>query len=499
MKYVKSLKSNSFLYSLVHIIMPVLFLVIFLVGCNPGKETNEKPNIIFIMADDLGYGHLGCYGQQLIQTPNIDRLATEGMRFTQAYAGCSLCAPARSTLMTGTHTGHTPVRGNGGGVSLQKEDVTVAQILKKAGYATGIFGKWGLGEAGTAGVPNKKGFDEFFGYLHQLHAQFYYPRFLWHNEEKVAIPENANGCNVYSPDLIMEKAFNFVRKHQSEPFFLYLPFTLPHHEFVVPEEDMKIYSGKFEEHPLDHWRDGYALPQEPRATMAAMISHMDKKVGELTALLKELYLDENTLIIFTSDNGAAEGPLPDPEFFKANGPLKGLKGSMYEGGIRVPMIARWPNHIQPGSTSSHALYFPDVLPTFAELANVSDEVPTNIDGISFLPALYGKQNKEHPFMYWEDADYERTPPFGEITSTLKQAVLQGEWKAVKNAPDYPVELYNLTSDIGEQNNVAAEHPDLVNKLEQLMKSQHVTAPPQLDMTAAEAKKLYVPEKSCNEK
>ena len=480
------------------IVVTVLFFFV-LSGCKTDVKEDEKPNIIFIMADDLGYGHLGCYGQQLIQTPNIDRLAAEGMRFTQAYAGCSLCAPARSTLMTGTHTGHTPVRGNGGGVSLQKEDVTVAQILKNAGYATGLFGKWGLGEAGTVGVPNKKGFDEFFGYLHQLHAQFYYPKFLWQNEEKYVIPENANGCNIYSPDLIMDKAFDFVQKHQSEPFFLYLPFTLPHHEFVAPEEDMKMYSGKFEEHPLDHWRDGYALPKEPRATMAAMISHMDKKVGELTSLLKELNLDDNTLVIFTSDNGAAHGELPDPEFFKANGLLKGLKGSMYEGGIRIPMIARWTSHIQPGSTSSHALYFPDVLPTFAELANVSDKVPANIDGISFLPALYGKINNEHSFMYWEDADYERMPPYGEITSTLKQAVLQGEWKAVKNSPDSQVELYNLALDIGEQNNVAAEHPELVKTMEQLMKSQHVPAPPQADITAEEAKKLYVPEKSCDEK
>lgn len=394
--------------------------------------------------------------------------------------------------------GHTSVRGNGGGVSLQQEDITLAGILKKAGYATGIFGKWGLGEHGTVGEPNKKGFDEFFGYLHQLHAQFYYPKFLWHNEEKYEIPENTNNCSVYSPDLIMEKTFNFVRKHQSEPFFLYLPFTLPHHEFVASEEDLKMYSGKFEEHPLEHWRDGYALPQEPRATMAAMISHMDKNVGELTALIKELNLDENTLIIFTSDNGAAHGELPDPEFFKASGPLKGLKGSMYEGGIRVPMIARWTKHIQPGSTSSHVLYFPDVLPTFAELANVSEIIPANIDGISFLPALLGKANNEHPFMYWEDADYERTPPYGEIASTLKQAVLQGDWKAVKNSPDSPVELYNLASDIGEQNNVAVEHPELVNELEQLMKTQHVPAPSQVDLTAEKAQKLYVPEKSCCE-
>ncbi len=499
MKNVRLLNVNLFFRSPHRIVVFACLLVIFLAGCNSGGEKQKKPNIIFIMADDLGYGHLGCYGQQLIQTPNIDKLAAEGMRFTQAYSGCSLCAPARSTLMTGTHSGHTSVRGNGGGVSLQKEDITVAQILKKAGYTTALFGKWGLGENGTAGTPNKMGFDEFFGYLHQLHAQFYYPEFLWQNEEKYIIPENANNNHgVYSHNLIMEKAFDFVREHKSEPFFLYLPFTLPHHEFVAPEEAMKMYSGKFEEHPLEHWRDGYALPKEPRATMAAMISWMDKSVGELAALLHDLNLDENTLIIFTSDNGAAHGELPDPEFFKANGPLKGLKGSMYEGGIRVPFIARWINHIQPGSESSQPLYFPDVLPTFAELANVSNEVTANVDGISFLPALLGKENKERGFMYWEDAEYERTPPFAEITSTLQQAVRMGEWKAVKNSSASMVELYNLSADISEENNVAAEHPDIVKQMEQMMKEQHVPAPPQVDMTAEEAQNRYVPKINSNE-
>lgn len=492
-------KFNNFLflkYFGKHVFFTVL--VLLTASCNNRNIQTDKPNIIFIMADDLGYGHLGCYGQQFIQTPNLDKLASEGIKFKQAYSGCSLCAPARSTLMTGTHSGHTSVRGNGGGVSLQKNDVTVAEILKQAGYATGIFGKWGLGEEGTVGVPTKKGFDQFFGYLHQLHAQFYYPEFLWENEEKFFIPENANNrCGVYSHDLIMEKAFDFLKRHKSESFFLYLPLAIPHHEFVAPEESMQMYRGKFEENPIPHWRDGYALPDEPRATMAAMITHMDKSLGELFSLLAELNLEENTLVLFTSDNGAAHGALPDPEFFNASGPLRGLKGSLYEGGIRVPLIAKWPNHIQPGSESTHKLYFPDVLPTLAELAGVQELVPDYTDGISFLPALQGNKNqKEHEFLYWEVAGYQRTPPYAEKTSTLKQAVVFGNWKAVKNSPESSVELYNLDTDIGEKHDVAAKNPELVKKADQIMQAEHIPAPPQVDMTAEQARKLYVPEVSC---
>jgi len=452
------------------------------------------------MADDLGYGHLGCYGQKLIQTPNIDKLAEEGMKFTQAYSGCALCAPARSTLMTGTHSGHTSVRGNGGGVSLQETDITVAEVLKKAGYKTGLFGKWGLGEQGTVGVPNKKGFDEFFGYLHQLHAQFYYPDFLWENGTKYIIPENADDrCGAYSHDLIMDKAFEFVKKHKSDPFFLYLPIAIPHHEFVAPESAMKIYRGKFEEHAMPHWRDGYALPDEPRATMAAMITHMDKGVGELMQLLKELQLDKNTLVIFTSDNGAAHGPLPDPEFFNASGPLRGLKGSLYEGGIRVPMIARWTNHIKPGTVNNHINYFPDVLPTLAELGDVAQFVPNGLDGISFLTTLLGNNSqKEHDFLYWEDANYERVSPFAMEEETLLQAVRIGKWKAVKNSPESACELYDISIDIGEKNNLAANNPKIVKEMLVIMKREHKNAPPQVDVTAEEAQKLYIPKVACAE-
>ncbi|MDX1284260.1 MAG: arylsulfatase [Draconibacterium sp.] len=481
--------------------MLTLCVLLFSVSaCSIKKQETLQPNIIFIMADDLGYGHLGCYGQEIIQTPYIDKLAEEGMRFTQAYSGSSLCAPARSTLMTGTHAGHTPVRGNGGGVSLRDNDVTIAELLNKAGYATGLFGKWGLGEEGTEGIPNKQGFDEFFGYLHQLHAQFYYPEFLWENEKKFFIKENANDkCGIYSHDLIMERAKEFVEKNQNQPFFLYLPLAIPHHEFVAPDEAMKQYSGKFKERPIPFWRKGYALPDEPRATMAAMISHMDKGIGELMELLDSLNLDENTLVIFTSDNGAAHGPLPDPDFFNASGPLRGLKGSLYEGGIRVPMIARWKGKIEDGSESEFVNFFPDIFPTLAEIGMASEYVPDMLDGISFAPVFFGEENQnQHEFLYWENANYERIPPYGEVEGSLEQAILLDNWKAVKNNPDLPIELYNISQDISETTNLASEHPELIKKIETMMKKEHHQAPPQVDMTAKEAQELYVPEVFCRE-
>jgi len=462
--------------------------------CSSSKKTRKKPNIIFIMADDLGYSHLGCYGQKIIQTPNIDKLAKEGLLFTQAYAGCTVCAPSRATLMTGLHSGHISVRGNGGGVSLLKSDLTVAQLLKKEGYATGLFGKWGLGEAGTVGVPNKKGFDEFFGYLHQLHAQFYYPEFLWDNEKKHPIPENANmQRKVYAPDLIMDRAKAFVRRHADEPFFLYFPTTLPHHEFIAPEEDMKLYRGKFEEHPIPHWRDGYALPKEPKATFAAMVTHLDKNVGEIMKLLQDLNLDEDTIVFFTSDNGAANGPLENAEFFHANGPLRGYKRDLYEGGIRVPMIVRWPGRVKTAATTDQITYFPDIMPTLIELGDAKVNPPENIDGISIVPTLLAKgQQKQHSSIYWEAGKYDRVPPYGLQPGSLLQAVRMGKWKAVKNSPDAKTELYDLAKDLGEKHNVAHENPQIVQKMNEIMKAAHHEAPPQVDMTAEEAERLYVP-------
>jgi len=453
-----------------------------------------RPNIVLIIADDLGYGHLGCYGQEIIQTPNIDRLAGEGMRFTQAYAGCSVCAPSRNTLMTGQHTGHVSVRGNGGGVSLQPNDTTVVQLLKNTGYQCALFGKWGLGEYGTPGVPLNKGFDEFFGYLHQLHAQFYYPEFLWHNREKVYFPENTGMKRItYAPDLILQKALNFIKINRNRLFFLYLPVTLPHHEFIAPEETLDMYRGKFEEFPIAHWRDGYALPAEPRATFAAMVTHLDKEVGRLVTLLDELDLKDKTVVFFVSDNGAAHGPLENAAFFRANAELRGFKGSLYEGGIRIPMIVRWPGHIKADTESALVTYFPDFLPTLTEFAQVSMPLPEGIDGNSIVPTLLGRgEQVRHPYLYWEDGEYERIPPYQLIRDSFMQAVRMRNWKGVKNSPADRIELYNLDLDIEEKTDLSDAHPDIVEQISRLMDSSHRDAPPQLDMTRQEAAGLYIP-------
>ncbi len=454
----------------------------------------DKPNIIFIMADDLGYGHLGCYGQEKIFTPNIDALATHGMKFTQAYAGSAACAPARSVLLTGYHAGHTPVRANGGGASLRDQDITIAEVLKQNGYVTGIFGKWGLGSEGTEGVPNKQGFDEFYGYLHQLHAQFYYPEFLWYNQEKVYFPENKDlGRDTYSHDLILEKSLDFIKNNQDTSFFCYLPVGIPHHEFIVPNETLALYEGKFPENPIDFWREGYALPKEPKATMAAMITHLDKGVGEIMDLLEELELLENTLVIFTSDNGPATGPLANPDFFKARGGLRGEKFTLYEGGIRVPFIAHWPGTIQKGSTSNHPFYFADMMPTLAELTETSAFLPDDIDGISVLPTLLDKgKQKEPPYLYWEVADYARTSPYGLQPTTLMQAVRMGKWKGVKSSPESKIELYDLDANFKETNDISDNHPNIVKKIQRHMQQNHQLPPPQVDMTHEEAAKLFIP-------
>jgi len=371
------------------------------------KKPARPPNIVFLMADDLGYGDLGCYGQTRIRTPNIDRLAAEGMKFTDAYAGCTVCAPSRSVLMTGLHMGHTSVRSNPGGVPLLAEDVTVAEILKQAGYATGCFGKWGLGDIGTDGVPWKQGFDEFFGYLHQVHAHFYYPEFLYKNDQEYPLPGNENKHrSTYSHDVIAEQAREFIRNHKDQPFFCYVPFTIPHLRMM--------------------------------------------------ALVAELGIDENTLVIFTSDNGAAT-PLWDPEdYFNSAGGFRGHKQNFYEGGIRVPLVARWPGRIAAGSVSHLPCAFCDFLPTACELSGQG--IPPYTDGISILPALLGKgKQKEHEFLYWELPRYNNTThQFRE--EIPRQAVRMGNWKAVRPVPDGPLELYNLEADPKETTNVAAGNP-----------------------------------------
>jgi len=437
----------------------------FSAGCQSlsvtGKNPAKGPNIIFIMTDDLGYGDLGCYGQKEIKTPNIDQLAVDGTRFTQCYAGSTVCAPSRSVLMTGQHTGHTRVRNNSakvGGtlvlddgspqrrVPLEPEDVTVAEVLKQAGYATGITGKWGLGEPGTNGVPTRQGFDEWFGYLNQRRAHTYYPPYLWHNEQKMVLEENKDGQqNQYSHDMFTDFALNFIRRNKDKPFFLYLAYTIPHAKYEIPSTE------PYTDRP---W------PQDGKVH-AAMITRMDADIGRLMMLLKELDIDGRTVVFFCSDNGAVrrwEG------LFDSSGPLRGKKGELYEGGLRTPMIVRWPGKVPAGKTSDAVWYYADVLPTLAELAGAKP--PTNIDGISVLPALLGKkQSTNERFLYWEFPGRD-----------FQQAVRWRNYKAIRTAPGKPLELYNLTEDIAEKRNIAAQHGEIVARIEKYLATARTDSP-----------------------
>jgi arylsulfatase A-like enzyme len=408
----------------------------------------RQPNIIFILADDLGYGDVGCYGQKWIKTPTIDRLAAEGIRFTQCYSGSTVCAPARSCLMTGLHTGHTRIRWNAPGYNegriLLPEDLTVAEILKQAGYATGLVGKWGLGEPDTTGHPNRKGFDYFFGYLDQVHAHDYYSDYLFRNEEKVVLEGNLDGKQgQYSNDLFDREAQDFVKRSKDEPLFLDLTFTLPHGKYQVPS---------LEPYAATDWTPW-------QKTYAAMVTRLDMYIGRLMSLLKELGLDQNTVVFFSSDNGPA-GLGGDWTKFNGAGPFRGKKGDPYEGGIRVPMIARWPGRIQPGAVSEQVWAFWDFLPTAAEIAAAT--VPAGIDGISMLPALLGKPGKaqkNHEFLYWEF-----------YQGGFSQAVRMGDWKAVRFGLKEPLELYDLKNDVGEKSNVASTHPDIVATIEKYLET-----------------------------
>jgi len=415
----------------------------------PGEDQpaeRKRPNIIFILADDLGYGDLGCYGQKVIQTPNIDRLAAEGVRFTDCYAGSTVCAPSRCCLMTGRHTGHAFVRGNQR-VPLPPEQVTVAELLKGAGYSTGIVGKWGLGEPGTTGVPNRQGFDYWFGYLNQGRAHNYYPDYLWRNEEKYSLKGNeGNKKEEYSHDLFTKEALDFVARHKDKPFFLYLAYTIPH-----ANNELGRSTGNGMEVPSDEPYSRERWPQQQR-NHAAMITRMDRDIGRLMALLHKLGIDGDTIVFFSSDNGPHREGGAKPEFFDSNGPLRGIKRDLYEGGIRVPMIVRWPGKITAGRVSHQVWAFWDFPPTAAEIAGV--KAPTDIDGLSMLPALLRRKQKDHPFLYWE---------FHERGFT--QAVRMGDWKAVHFRRQRRLELYNLKADIGEKHNVADEHPDVVAEIE----------------------------------
>jgi arylsulfatase A-like enzyme len=436
----------------------------------------QPPNIVFLFADDLGHGALGCYGQKKILTPNIDRLATEGMRFTQCYAGSNVCAPSRSTLITGLHTGHTPVRNNGKKRFLHDEDVTVAEVLKKAGYATGGFGKWGLGDMGTPGVAIKQGFDEWFGYYHQVHAHFHYPYWLWKNDQQFMLPGNEGGKRgQYSNDEIQKQALDFIRRHKDKPFFAYVPYTLVHVELVVPEDSEIPYRGKFPKENIKDNRPGYIWSEDGYTTYAGMVSRLDRYVGEVMALLKLLKLDDNTVVFFSSDNGAQGGNDWQKlvTFFDGNGGLRGSKGMWYEGGIRDPLIARWPGKIKPGTATDHVCAFWDVMPTLAEIAGVPLGVPPsggpakagtpNTDGISFLPTLLGKPQKKHDFLFWE---------MPAAQGGYTQAVRMGDWKAVKPRPVAAFELYNLKDDPKEATNAADKNPDVIKKISEIAAREH---------------------------
>ena len=439
------------------------------------KDYRKRPNIIFIVVDDMGWADLGCYGSRNIKTPNIDKMASEGIRFTQAYSGCTVCAPARSVLMTGLHMGHTSVRGNTGGIPIGKDDVTVAEVLKQAGYATGGFGKWGLGDVDTPGVPEKKGFDEFFGYYHQVHAHDYWTEYLWHNSQKVPMVGEELSPQRYTHYHIFEQTLRFIRQNKDKPFFCYAPWTPPHGQYQIPESDpaWQIYKDK-------PW------PKTAKV-VAAMDTMIDRNVGELIDLLKELKIEERTIVFFCSDNGAGQrfdGVLD------SSGPLRGYKRSMYEGGIRTPMIVRWPGKIKAGTISDHALYFADVMPTLAELSGVPHYVPDQVDGLSIVPTLTGQQGKQkkHEFMYWEWQKYNwgqrKDVPHG-----LMQAVRMGKWKAVRHQSNVPFELYDLSKDIGETNNLAAENPDIVVKIEAYIRGNRVEPSAQIEPDKPKGKRF----------
>jgi arylsulfatase A len=454
-----------------------IFFCIVSFQCHNSRPSEELPNVIFILADDLGYGDLSCYGQTKFNTPNIDQLAKAGLVFTQHYSGSTVCAPSRSALLTGLHTGHTMIRGNRevdpeGQYPLPDSAITMVELFKLKGYATGIFGKWGLGYPGSSGDPLKQGFDSFMGYNCQRLAHNYYPTHLWHNTERVEIEENAGDKNgVYAPDLIHKHALDFIESNRSQPFFLYLPSVLPHAELNAPEKMMAKHRGQFDEgtpykgiEPSDrnYKIGGYGSQSEPRTAFAAMINVLDDHVGEIIKKLKDLNIYDNTIIVFTSDNGPHREGGADPDFFNSNGMFRGYKRDLYEGGIRVPLIIHWPAKVKAGKTD-HVSAFWDFIPTFSEIIGTSQ---IGGDGISFLPTLLdsGSIQQRHDYLYWE---------FHEQNG--KQAVRKGKWKAVKlnaDSADPLIELYDLENDPSEENNLATIYPDSVAMLRSLMERSH---------------------------
>ena len=461
-----------------------------------------RPNIVFILADDLGYGEIGCFGQTKIKTPHLDKLAAEGMRLTQHYSGNAVCAPSRCVLMTGKHPGHAFIRDNRGTppegqYPIPAETITLPKLLGQAGYVCGGFGKWGLGGPGSDGEPLKQGMHRFFGFNCQSVAHNHYPTHLWDDNKQVRLDNPAFSANQtlakdldprdpasysqfmgkeFAQDRIMEQALKFVRDNRERPFFLYVPSTIPHVAIQVPDDSLSEYLGQFEETPYVG-NKGYLPHRTPRAAFAAMITRLDRDVGRIVALVRELGLEENTLFVFSSDNGPLDHDYQglagtDGRFFNSAGPLRGQKGSLYEGGFRVPTIARWKGKIPAGTTRERVSGFEDWLPTLLEVAGAKDSTPKQIDGISLVPTLLGQSQPERPFLYRE------FPGYGG-----QQIVRIGDWKGVRQnlkpagkdkdkKPSLTIELYNLKDDLAESKNVATEHPDIVAQIERLMRDQH---------------------------
>lgn len=459
-----------------------LEIKILLMGLStlPMQAEGKTPmNVIFILCDDMGYGDLGCYGQKYIQTPHLDRMAKEGMQFMQHYAGCPVSAPSRCSIMTGLHTGHAQIRGNKeiypeGQEPMGKDTYTIARLMKNAGYRTGLFGKWGLGAPGSASTPNQMGFDEFFGINCQRQAHTYYPNHLWKNEQRVEIPENRDhGHRTYSQDVIHEQAMDFIRSHKEEPFFAMLTYTIPHAELNLPHDEIyRLYEDKFEEKayvPKEGYREGrggYDISLKPKASFAAMITRLDRYVGEIMELLKKEGLDKNTMLFFTSDNGPHREGGADPDFFDSYGPFRGIKREMYEGGIRVPFLAWSPGVIPSGVQTWHQTAFWDLMPTLADMVEMKPGAYT--DGISYLPTLLGKEGQqEHKFLYWE---------FHEDKG--RQAIRVGDWKLIRQPilGETRIELYDLRTDIHEDRNLASVHPEKVAELLTIMDYARTESP-----------------------
>jgi arylsulfatase A-like enzyme len=471
---------------------------LLLLSLAPALFAAQKPNIIFIMADDLGYSELGSYGQKKIKTPHLDQLAREGMRFTANYCGNAVCAPSRCVLMTGKHPGHAIVRSNKsmkpeGQFPIPASEVTIGELLQKEGYVTGAFGKWGLGNVWSEGNPTKQGFNRFFGYNCQAHAHSYYPATLWSDNERyelnnkppvpghASLPKGADPTDPrsydifkgqdYAPDRINDRALAFVKKNKDRPFFLYYPTVIPHVALHVPDEELKPYlAQKWNDPPFTRVKGyGYTPHFTPRAAYAAMITRMDRYIGNILALIKKLGLEKNTIVVFTSDNGTTHLKLEvDYDFFESVKPLRGLKGSLYEGGVRVPLIVKWPGHVKAGGTSDYRTGFEDWMPTLLDLIDAKTKAPKTIDGISIAPTLLGEPQLPRKFLYREFTGYGG-----------QQAVWMGNWKGIRqnmlrknNKNPLKIELYNLQKNISESADVAAQNPEVVAKMRQLMEEQH---------------------------